>query len=47
MLFATRVVGTLGTVLAALYILIMYQRTMTGPTSEIRAATRRLSCETT
>jgi NADH-quinone oxidoreductase subunit M len=27
-------VGTLGTVLAALYILIMYQRTMTGPVTE-------------
>ncbi len=27
-------VGTLGTVLAALYILIMYQRTMTGPVTD-------------
>ena len=27
-------IGTLGTVLAALYILIMYQRTMTGPVTE-------------
>ncbi len=36
-------VATLGIILAALYILLMYQRMMTGPKPESAAGTRDLS----
>jgi NADH-quinone oxidoreductase subunit M len=37
------VLGTLGIILAALYVLLMYQRMMTGPKPESAAGTRDLS----